>query len=190
MRKGFTLVETMVAISLLMIAIVPPMLLTVQSLSAAYYSRDQITAFYLAQEGLEEVHQIRDGQILLIAESSDASGIDIFGSLASYDNSQPFIIDATDNSISACAGGASPTYGCPPLKTDGTLYGYQPGWVDTNFTRVLQACYVQSNGDCSGNETDEMRVQVTVSWHTGSYSTRSFTISEDLYRWVQDGSAT
>ena len=67
--KGFTLIETMVAISILMVAIVAPMSLAAQSLSAAYYARDQITAFYLAQEGIEVVRSVRDTNILKIAGS-------------------------------------------------------------------------------------------------------------------------
>ena len=48
--RGFTLIETLVAISLLMVAIVAPMSLTARSLATAYYARDQITAFHLAQK--------------------------------------------------------------------------------------------------------------------------------------------
>ncbi len=175
---GFTLVETLVAISLLTIAIVPPMLLTVQSLSSAYYSRDEITAYYLAQEGIEIVHQIRDGQILQIAETSNSAGINLFGPIPINQN---FIVDARQQYSSS---NLPPTCNttCPPLQTDGNLYGYNIG-TNTNFTRTLYASFVNGN-------QDELHVQVTVSWHTGAYNTRTFTISEDLYRWVQDGSAT
>src|SRR3954462_3848275 len=62
--RGFTLLETMVAVSLLAVAIVAPMSLTAQSLASAYYARDEVTAFYLAQEGLEVVRNIRDNNIL------------------------------------------------------------------------------------------------------------------------------
>jgi prepilin-type N-terminal cleavage/methylation domain-containing protein len=177
--KGFTLVETLVAISLLTVAIVPPMLLTVQSLSSAYYSRDQITAYYLAQEGIEVVHQIRDGQILQIAETTNASGINLFGPIPVNQN---FTVDArqqytSSNTPPICNGT------CPALQTNGTFFGYNAGWTNTNFTRTLFASFVNGN-------QDELRVQVTITWHTGTYSTRTFTISEDLYRWVQDGSAT
>src|SRR3989338_949042 len=65
---GFTLIETLVAISLLTIAIIAPMALTAQSLATAYYARDQITAFYMAQEAIEGVRALRDGQILLISQ--------------------------------------------------------------------------------------------------------------------------
>lgn len=184
--RGFTLVETLAAVSLLSIAIVAPMVLTMQSISSAYLARDQITAFYLAQEAIESVHAIRDGQILQIALTpSGGQSVDLFGPLAPYANGQPFYIDATDNNIRACGGA------CSPLKTDGpngTLYGYS-GTTNTIFTRTVIACYVQANG-CTSNPTSEMRLTVTVSWKTGSFAQRSFTISEDLYRWIEDGSGT
>jgi len=64
---------------------------------------------------------------------------------------------------------------------DGTLYGYESGWTDTNFTRTVKVHAV-------GGAQDEIRVTVTVTWRTGSFQTRSFSISEDMYRWVNDGS--
>lgn len=186
-HQGFTLVETLAAVSLLSIAIVAPMVLTMQSISSAYLARDQITAFYLAQEAIESVHAIRDGQILQIALTpSGGQPIDLFGPLAPYANRQPFYIDATNNSIQACQGT------CPKLKTDGpngTLYGYS-GTTDTIFTRTVIACYVQANGCAGTPATNEMRLTVTVSWKTGSFAERSFSISEDLYRWIEDGSGT
>ncbi len=176
LRTGFTLIETMVAITLLTVAIVAPMSLTAQSLGAAYYARDQITAFYLAQEAIESVRAIRDSQILQIAQSSNASSIDLFGSIP---KNTPFTIDATkskpSDAISTCSGT------CPPLQTDGTLYGYNSGWTNTNFTRTVLVSYV------AGTQ-DEIRVSVTVTWQTQGIQARSFTISSDLYRWVPDGS--
>ena len=58
--RGFTLIETLVAVSLLAVVIVAPMSLTTQSLSSAYYARDQMTAFHLAQEAIESVRSVRD----------------------------------------------------------------------------------------------------------------------------------
>jgi prepilin-type N-terminal cleavage/methylation domain-containing protein len=184
--RGFTLIETLVAISLLSIAIVAPMSLTSQSLSAAYYARDQITAFNLAQEGLEAVRAIRDGQILRISRTADASAIDLFGAVPA---NQKFTIDSHNSDIEPC-----PPSGCPALQTDGNLYGYDQDtehWQSTNFTRTLTACYVQSDGTCTAlPKTDEMHITATVSWPTASQQLRTFTIYENLYRWVNDGSAS
>ena len=176
-HSGFTLIETLVAITLLTVAITEPISLTTQSLESAYYARDQITAFYLAQEAIEAIRSVRDSQILQITQSADASGLNIFGPIPL--NNQPFTIDALQpnsaQAITTCNGT------CPPLQTDGTLYGYKSGWTATNFTRTVKAAFV-------GSGQDEVRVTVTVTWRTGAFQTRSFSISENLYRWVQDGS--
>lgn len=187
LQAGFSLIETLVAVTLLSVAIVAPMTLASKGLASAYYARDQITAFYLAQDAIEAVRGIRDGQILQIAKSPTASTIDIFGPIPV--NDVPFTID-TRNQYSAspplCAGGPAPSYGCPPLRTDGTLYGYDSDWAATNFTRVVKAHFVKKADGVTDNP-DEIRVTVTVIWKTGSIQARSFTISENMYRWVSDG---
>jgi len=59
-EKGFTLVETLIAISILMIAIASPINLAQKALSSAILSRDQMTASFLAQDGLEAIKNLRD----------------------------------------------------------------------------------------------------------------------------------
>lgn len=177
--SGFTLIETLVAISFLSIAIVAPMSLVSQSLSTAYYARDQVAAFNLAQEGLEAVRAIRDGNILENALFN--SNVDI---LTGIPIAQEFIIDARDNEIwTECTDAR--------LKTDGSLYAYgsdpctasEAEWVPTVFRRVVEASY-------AGAGPDEIRVSVTVTWTTATAQTRSFTIYENMFRWVEDGSAS
>ncbi len=180
-QKAFTLIETLVAVSLLTISIVAPMTLASQSLSAAFFARDQITAFNLAQEGLEAVRAMRDGQILSISQTADASGLNLFGPIPV---NQDFTIDSRfadpAEALSVCSGS-----GCPALQTDGDLYGYDADtsvWAETHFVRTLSARYV-------GASQDEIRLSVTVSWPTVSGQIRSFSIYENLYRWVDDGVA-
>ncbi len=182
-QKGFTLIETLVAVMLLSVAVVAPMSLASRSLGSAYYARDQITAFYLAQEAIEALRSIRDSQILIIAGSS--SGVpDIFGLIPHQD--EPFIVDGrkgdSSTAITRCNGV------CPPLQTDNTLYGYagvgdDPSlWTATHFTRTVRAHAIAGTND-------EIRVTVTVTWQTGPIQQRSFTISENMYRWVNDGAS-
>ena len=59
-NSGFTLIEALVAISILMIAIASPMALAQQGLSSATLSKDQMIAAFLAQDGIESVKNIRD----------------------------------------------------------------------------------------------------------------------------------
>lgn len=177
-RAGFTLIETLVAITFLTVAIVAPMSLVSQSLSTAYYARDQIAAFNLAQEGLESVRSIRDGNILSNALHNTNTDL-----LNGIPIGTPFVIDGRNNEIwGTCTDS--------PLKTDGTLYGYgtdpcatnELGWTATQFSRELRADFVPGSAD-------EIRVSVTVSWRTATAQVRSFTIYENMYRWVEDGSA-
>lgn len=67
---GFTLVEALVAISILMIAIAGPMTLAQKGLSTATLSKDQMIASFLAQDGIEAVKNMRD-QIALSKTSGD-----------------------------------------------------------------------------------------------------------------------
>ena len=75
-NKGFTLVEALVAISILMIAIASPMMLTQKSLSSATLSKDQMVATFLAQDTIEAVRNIRD-QIAVRGTDTDWLSSDI-----------------------------------------------------------------------------------------------------------------
>jgi Tfp pilus assembly protein PilV len=58
--KGFTLVEALVAISILMVAVASPMVIAQKGLTSAFYSKDQMTATFLGQDALEYVKNVRD----------------------------------------------------------------------------------------------------------------------------------
>ena len=187
-QAGFTLIETLVAVSLLVIAIVAPMSLVAQSLTTAYYARDQVAAYSLAQEGIESVRAVRDGNIL-----SNATAGTSFNLLDSIPIGTNFTVDAT------VAGGAGLTAcgsSCPLLKVDpaGVLYGHNAAWtVFTKFRRVAYAQYVGpaaiNTDPVSGKGRDEIRVTVTVTWETATGRTRFFKMYSNMYRWVEDGAA-
>ena len=79
--------------------------------------------------------------------------------------------------MTACISGT-----CGKLRNNGSLYGYGVGgnWADTRFTRTVRVSMVDGG-------TDEIEVLVEVRWRSGAYQERSFTIAENLYRWVYDG---
>jgi prepilin-type N-terminal cleavage/methylation domain-containing protein len=180
--RGFTLVETLAAITLITVAIVAPMELTVQSLESAYYSRDQITASNLAQEGIEAVRSIRDGNILATARGTATplfQGIPTNG---------PFTIDAHTIPATLTSCGTSCSTSQATLQTNGTLYGYgTTGWTPTNFQRYATATTVWCNGTCDGTNAQEIQITVVVSWQTAAYKSENITLSEDLYNWIATG---
>lgn len=174
-KKGFTLIEALVAITLLTVAVVTPMTLVNRSLSTAYYARDQITAFYLAQEGIELVRAVRDGNVLLNVQGTPTDTF-AFPGIATV-NGAIFTVDThvpLGNSMLSCPSGV-----CPSLKSDGEFYGYDSGWDETSFTRTVTTNFVDA-------AQDELRVSVTITWKTGAYQIRTFTISESMYRWLPD----
>lgn len=59
-EKGYSLVEVLIAISILMLAIVGPLTIAAKSIQTAQYARQQTTAFFLAQEGITIMNIIRN----------------------------------------------------------------------------------------------------------------------------------
>lgn len=180
-QKGMTLIETLVAITILSVAIVAPMTLTMQSLSSAYYARDQVVMFNLAQEAIESVRGIRDGNILRIALNQADPTCTPTSLLCKIPIGQDFVIDTRisdpDTAITECVGT------CPYLQTDPTqtLFGYQSGWDDTPYRRTVYAEYV-------GAGTDEIRITVTVTRDTATHQLPPVTLKANLYKWIADGS--
>jgi len=72
--KAFTLIETLVAITILTLAISGAFFAANSALVAANIARDQLTASYLAQEGIEYVRWVRDDGYLT---AYNAGGSDI-----------------------------------------------------------------------------------------------------------------
>lgn len=188
--RGFTLIETLVAVSLLAIAITAPMTLVSKSLATAYYARDQIIAFHLAQEAIETVRHLRDHNVLLIAQGDISADL-----LANIPVGQRFIIDTLNDRVwTEDEWGACPPGEAPLLKTDGTFYGHggfpcdttEPGWTPTQFRRYAEAEVVALD---ENEVSQEIRISVTVSWQPSVFrAPREIIISENLYRWVRDGS--
>jgi len=63
-RGGFTLVETLVAISIFTVSILGLVAVISDGVVSTRYAKQKIAASYLAQEGIEYVRNIRDREIL------------------------------------------------------------------------------------------------------------------------------
>jgi len=166
MERGYTLLETLVAIVILTLAIVAPMSIASKVLLSASIAREQVTAFYLAQEAIESVRLIRD--------QNGLSGTNWYDGLPPL--STPFSIDATSFDAAARPVVTNCTGVCPPIKYDDITHLYQYGsGVDQSFVRTITLESVP-------NTSDEVTITVTVSWNVGQFN-RSFVARENILNW-------
>jgi prepilin-type N-terminal cleavage/methylation domain-containing protein len=182
-NKGFTLVESLVAVSILALAVTGPLLIAQKGIGSAIYSRDQITAYYLAEEAVEYVRNVRDTN--RIGDRSWLGQFDDCKVSATYPQSRCRIDaryvdfdDPADNAIQPCDGAAKSS--CPVLGFDtanntyGYGYGYGNGMTATKFTRTVALDDTHSS--------KEAEIAVTISWSTGLFApVRSFTVKEVIF---------
>lgn len=165
-NKGFTIVETLVAITILMIAIAGPLTVAFRGLTAAVYAHDQVTASYLAQDAMEYVKNVRDnnwkhGQNWLLGISSCTN---VNSCAVSTINDAPY----PNVYIGPCSGS------CLLYLSDA---GYSPassGAKETQFTRKFYITNFDPKRD------DEVTATVVVEWKNGTVS-NAVTLSSQLF---------
>jgi len=73
--SGYSLVEALVAISILLLALVGPMTIAAKGIQSSSFVREQTVAIFLAQEGLEAFTAARNDITLAAASGGDFSGV-------------------------------------------------------------------------------------------------------------------
>lgn len=163
LTAGFTLIETFVAISVLLLSLSGPLSLAASSLQSAYYARDQITAFYLAQEGVEYIRAKRDQNYLVSPANAWLTGIsDCVDAVCN--------VDFPNFTHAVCTSGS-----CPALKYNAStgLFTASSG-NDSPFRREVTIQTVSA---------DEVSVRVRIFWMSQNIQ-RSFEIRENLLNWI------
>lgn len=174
-NKGFTLIETMVAIAILLVAVVGPMKLMGDSLSQIYTARDQILALSLAQEGIEAVRQVRDSNML--ARWKELETLESGGTLtrSAWDS-----LDAGGykvNVMSADGVDVSPCASCDlenlePITLSNGFYEQGGVGVSSRFSRVV---FIENMG------TFEKKITSKVSWKTSGNQNKEVVVKESLF---------
>lgn len=162
---GFTMVETLVAISILLVVIIGPMTIAQKGIQNAYFARDQLTAVFLAQEAIEAVRELRDNQGLVVYDqlvqnhSTSYKTWDWFGGFhdASCFDSGPAggcKFDPDTRTFEAC--GANDA--CKLRITDDGKYTYVIA-SDSNPSIFVRKVYIEKIG------TNAVKVRVVVTWN-------------------------
>ena len=171
-NSSFTLLETMIAITILSFTILGPMELASKSIQSVMVFSRQTTASYLAQEAVEFIRNIRDTNF--IQGNNWLAGLNqCFGASGCYVDIPTYFLSGLSAAISSC--GAK----CPFIKYDaanGYYYNYAVG-QNTIFRRKVKITKINLNG----NE-DEARIDVTVSWKERDRD-NSFVVEEDIFNW-------
>lgn len=179
-QKGFTILESIVAIAILSLSISGAFSAVQQSLSQAVIAKDEVKAFYLAQEAIEIIRNKRESSQLARINSGSGSWLDGITQGGDGIHICPFgntcSVDATNFQIFNCGIGGWGT--CPQnLKQDPTtyLYNYATG-SDTNFKREIQIESITAN---------EIAIAVRVSWTKG-LTPFEFKAKTLLFNWIYD----
>lgn len=156
-EQGFTLIEALVAISVMLLSIAGPMQIASDGIKNSMYARDQIVAFYIAQEGVEIVRSIRDQNALANPFLPWLTGISPLCSGAAgcgIDIQNKNFIDCAGNAGAAC----NIFYNAGGLNVGGQrgIYGHTiAGGTATIFKRSIKIVTINAQ---------ESTIDVSVSW--------------------------
>lgn len=155
-ERGFTLIETLVALILVTIAMGPVFILATSSVNVASRIEHNLIAANLAQEGIEVVRNIRDTNWL--------NG-------AGFDNNLP--IGSWRVQWDTVSGGLMAVGSNPVLKKDNGLYNYSTG-TDTVFRRTI---IISKPG------ATELVVVSSITWTDRGNANRIMTVEYHLFNW-------
>ncbi len=161
-NKGFTIVETLIAITILMIAISGPLVVASKGLTGSIIARDQMIASYLAEESMDTIKNMRDNNV-----SQGSSWLTGF-SVSSTCNVGHTVCDASaidSPALLTASGSAYPLV----LLTDG-YYSHNTGTSGARATIFSRYFYFTAPGSASAcsEASNECSVQVIVSWTEGT----------------------
>lgn len=175
LKIGFTLIETLVAISILTAAVAGPLVMSIKNIGTANTSQDQLVAFYLGQEVIEYVRNVRDTN--LMRKNLDDAGFDWLSGLGDCKGAGDSVgcyIDVIKNQTTVFDCGIR---ACPKLKFDGTNYNYTQG-PESSFTRT-----VKITNPVDGN-ADEAQVDVTMTWKSKyGNKTKTMHLQDHIFNW-------
>lgn len=206
LQRGFTILETLVAISILVLALTAPLAIVAQALRSSYYARDQVTAYYLAQEAIEFLRNKRDNAGLQSSAYSEtwtdlfnAEGSPIINAAGSTNLKAYLVRGNSGYYLKQCIGNC-PEVSYDPNTSTGVLYGSDSAGGPSIFTReiVISEPIRATLSDGTEKEVDginppglrELVITVRVQWRMqdGTMSD-GVTIREHLTNWQLEKSS-
>ncbi len=172
-QRGFTLLETLVAVGIFTVSILALLSVLSQGITSTNFSKKKIIATYLAQEGIEYVRNIRDTTVTS-ATSASTGWASFMTTVSAACGSAAGCYLPSFNSVLPC------TTVCAALSYDEDtgIYGYtSTSGVDSGYVRTIT--YEPIAGD-----DNEVKINSKVTWMQGSGS-YSVTFSDHLFNWIE-----
>lgn len=167
-REGFTLIETLFAILIFSAALVSLLVIAGKGISATGQVKNETIAFYLAQEGLEVVRNIRD--------SNFVSGNTWDGGFSGTPDC------ATPNRCYLDFIGGVPQLETVANPTDGDIFFNNGIYTNQGGTPTAFTRYVQVVPVVNGGTPDEYTVTSRVRWQSRGI-TRSVELTTLIKKW-------
>lgn len=171
---GFTLVESLVAISIIMVALTVTFSVAQGGLASTIAVKDRVAAFFLAQEALEAVRNVKDSNLLAQYDTGSADSpywLEGLIASASCPISSSIKVDySAELPARFIPCGSS----CEPLRDSNGLLNHSPSGVVSRFTRTItiqEICAV-------GSGQKEAKVTVQVAWPGNT-----LTVSDNITNW-------
>lgn len=164
-KRGFTMVELIITIFVITTGLLAVYSVSSQIIAYTNLSVSQLTAAYLAQEGIEIVRNIRDTNWITLGPSLWNTG------LAAGD----YEVDYSAASLTPCAAPCNYDSNLRFLNIDGGFYKYSSSGEKSKFKRKIT---ITSSG------LDILKVSVSVQWQDKG-KTYTITPQENLRNWYK-----
>lgn len=161
MKKAFTLMEVIISLAIITTALISIIALIVSSISGISANESKITAFGLAQEGLEIVRSIRDNNWLDYKRTAENWRDGLEAGIYRVQYNSPALL--ADSHI--------------PLRIDGNGF-YRYSGILTKFYRKIIV------SDVDGDD-NQFKVVVEVSWQEKGRDL-TMTAESRLYNWLKE----
>ena len=178
-KTGFTLIETLVAISIFSVSILGMMAVLYNGTTNINFLKKKMVATYLAQEGIEYVRNMRDSFVISQSDGWNNFNDKLSTGLCDQTNGCYYMNQelGIGNLITSTVIKKCEDNQCRP-----NLLHYNPGTSGydyfssnlTDFSRKIT--YEKIN--------DEVKITSTVYWQQGS-GMQSVSFSENLFNWIQ-----
>lgn len=185
--RGFTLVETLVSLSIFVFAVVGLITITAQGVNNTNYAKSKITAVALSQEGIEIVRNVRDSYLLADGVTGWTNFTSYMNGLGCMDgdvcNINPTFTDPQDLSANNGVVDCSPEESCR-LTHDISGNGYYDlnQSTDSPYIRLITI-------NTDSTSPDSIEVVSTVKWNQGT-SEKVIVSREYLMNWFENTTPT